>query len=173
MQISSSGISAQGANDKIVCAADYNLLEKSPAPKGCRAWCSDKLLVQAEALVELGHTAAGVHQLLSARKERVTLRADFYANILLRRTCLNYITAGAFNSSLLIIGMDSFLHCSGSPLSGTLVVWAFTHKRNCDNTTACGKLQALFYNFTVEFVWKKYRSFSDTSFSSTLPSASA
>ena len=123
MQISSSGISAQGANDKIVCAADYNLLEKSPAPKGCRAWCFDKLLVQAEALVELGHTAAGVHQLLSARKERVTLRADFYANILLRRTCLNYITAGAFNSSLLIIGMDSFLHCSGSPLSGTKVLF--------------------------------------------------
>ena len=122
MQISSSGISAQGTNDKIVCAADYNLLEKSPAQKGCRAWCSDKLLVQTEALVELGHTAAGVHQLLSARKERVTLRADFYANILLRRTCLNYITAGAFNSSLLIIGMDSFLHCSGSPLSGTQVL---------------------------------------------------
>ena len=123
MQISSSGISAQSTNDKIVCAADCNLLEKSPAPKGCRAWCSDKLLVQAEALVELGHTAAGVHQLLSARKERVTLRADFYANILLRRTCLNYITAGAFNSSLLIIGMDSFLHCSGSPLSGTKVLF--------------------------------------------------
>ena len=62
----------------------------------------------------------GILQLL-AGEEGVTLRADFYANILLRRTCLNYITAGAFNSSLLIIGMDSFLHCSGSPLSGTQV----------------------------------------------------
>ena len=74
-------------------------------------------LVQAELLVELGHASAGIHQLLLAGEEGVTLRADFYANILLRRTCLNYITAGAFNSSLLIIGMDSFLHCSCSPLS--------------------------------------------------------
>jgi hypothetical protein len=131
------------------------------------------LALQTETLVELGNASAGIDKLLLAGEERVTLRADFHANILLRRTCLNHITAGAFDSSLLIIGMDSFLHCSGSPLSGTLVVWAFTHKRNCDNTTACGKLQALFYNFTVEFVWKKYRSFSDTSFSSTLPSASA
>jgi hypothetical protein len=81
------------------------------------------LLVQAEALVELGDTTAGIHQLLLAGEEGVTLRADFYANIILRRTCLNYITAGAFNSSLLIIGMDSFLHCSCSPLSGTLVLF--------------------------------------------------
>ena len=95
--------------------------KENPRTFRCGGECCDKLLVQAEALVELGHTATGVHQLLSARKERVTLRADFYANILLRRTCLNYITAGAFNSSLLIIGMDSFLHCSGSPLSGTQV----------------------------------------------------
>ena len=81
------------------------------------------LLVQTETLVELGNTSAGIHQLLLAGEEGVTLRADFYANILLRRTCLNYITAGAFDSSLLIIGMDSFLHCSGSPLSGTKVLF--------------------------------------------------
>ena len=79
------------------------------------------LLVQAETLVELGNASAGIHQLLLAGEEGVTLRADFYANILLRRTCLNYITAGAFNSSLLIIGMDSCLHCSFSPLSVSLV----------------------------------------------------
>ena len=120
MQISCSGTSA--LTIKLCAQQTIISLKKALHRKGCRAWCSDKLLVQAEALVELGHTAAGVHQLLSARKERVTLRADFYANILLRRTCLNYITAGAFNSSLLIIGMDSFLHCSGSPLSGTQVL---------------------------------------------------
>ena len=83
---------------------------------------SSKLLVQTKLLVELRHTAAGIHQLLLAGEEGVTLRADFYPDILLGRTCLNYITAGAFNSSLLIIGMDSFLHCSGSPLSGTQVL---------------------------------------------------
>ena len=80
------------------------------------------LALQAETLVELGNASAGIDKLLLAGEERVTLRADFHANILLRRTCLNHITAGAFDSSLLIIGMDSFLHCSGSPLSGTLVV---------------------------------------------------
>ena len=82
------------------------------------------LLVQAETLVELGNASAGIHQLLLAGEEGVTLRADFHANILLRRTCLNHITAGAFDSSLLIIGMDSFLHCSCSPLSGSLVAAA-------------------------------------------------
>ena len=96
--------------------------EKKTCTRGCRSWCHATLALQTEALVELGDAAAGIHQLLLAGEEGVTLRADFYANILLRRTCLNYITAGAFNSSLLIIGMDSFLHCSCSPLSGTLVL---------------------------------------------------
>ena len=98
-------------------------VKKSPAPQVQGFWSAIALLVQTETLVELGHTSAGIHQLLLAGEEGVTLRADFYANILLRRTCLNYITAGAFDSSLLIIGMDSFLHCSGSPLSGTKVLF--------------------------------------------------
>ena len=80
-------------------------------------------LVQAELLVELGDAAAGIDQLLLASEEGVTLRADFHLDITLGRTCLNHITAGAFDSSLLIIGMDSFLHCSGSPLSGTKVLF--------------------------------------------------
>ncbi len=78
---------------------------------------SCNLLVQTELLVETSDTTAGIDQLLLAREEGVTLRADFHANVLLRGTCLNYITAGAFDSSLLIIGMDTFLHCSCSPLS--------------------------------------------------------
>ena len=73
-------------------------------------------LLQTELLVELSNAAAGIDQLLLASEEGVTLRADFHTNIFLSGTCLNYITAGAFNSSLLIIGMDSFLHCSWSPL---------------------------------------------------------
>ena len=102
------------------------------------------LALQAETLVELGNASAGIDQLLLAGEERVTLRADFHANILLRRTCLNHITAGAFDSSLLIIGMDSFLHCSGSPLSGTLVAEALAYKRNCDDTTLCRRMQVFF-----------------------------
>src|SRR5574344_855736 len=77
-----------------------------------------RLLVQTETFVELRHTPAGIHQLLFAVEEGVTLRADFYLDVFSGRTCLNYITAGACNCSLLIIGMDSFLHCSCSPLSG-------------------------------------------------------
>ena len=84
------------------------------------------LLVQAELLVELSHASAGIDQLLLASEEGVTLRADFHLDITLGRTCLNHITAGASNRSLLIIGMDSFLHCSRSPLSGTkLPLWSF------------------------------------------------
>ena len=98
-------------------------MKKGPAQPADPFCDVSDLLVQTELLVELGHASAGIHQLLLAGEEGVTLRADFYANILLRRTCLNYITAGAFNSSLLIIGMDSFLHCSGSPLSGTKVLF--------------------------------------------------
>ena len=82
------------------------------------------LLVYDDGAVGWYDTSAGIHQLLLAGEEGVTLRADFHANILLRRTCLNHITAGAFDSSLLIIGMDSFLHCSCSPLSGSLVAAA-------------------------------------------------
>ena len=87
------------------------------------------LLVQAELLVELGNAAAGIDQLLLTSEEGVTLRAHFHLDILLGGTCLNHITAGASNSSLLIIGMDSFLHCSCSPLSGSLVavVYPQTH----------------------------------------------
>ena len=80
-------------------------------------WLLVMQLVETELLVELGNTAAGIDQLLLASEEGVTLRADFHTNILLGGTCLNYITAGAFNSSLLIIGMNTILHCSCSPLS--------------------------------------------------------
>ena len=74
-------------------------------------------LLQTELLVELSNAAAGIDQLLLASEEGVTLRADFHLDILLGRTCLNHITAGASNSSLLIIGMDSFLHARVHPLS--------------------------------------------------------
>ena len=94
------------------------LPQKNTAPQTCGAVLFVmQLLVQTELLVELGHTSAGIDQLLLASEEGVTLRADFHADIFLRGTCLNYITAGAFNRSLLIIGMDTFLHCSCSPLS--------------------------------------------------------
>ena len=92
-------------------------MKKGPAQPADPFCDVSDLLVQTELLVELGHASAGIHQLLLAREEGVTLRADFHLDILLGRTCLNHITAGSSNRSLLIIGMDSFLHCSRSPLS--------------------------------------------------------
>ena len=92
-------------------------MKKGPAQPADPFCDVSDLLVQTELLVELGHASAGIHQLLLAREEGVTLRADFHLDITLGRTCLNHITAGASNRSLLIIGMDSFLHCSRSPLS--------------------------------------------------------
>ena len=47
----------------------------------------------------------------------MTLRADFHLNIFSGGTCLNYITAGASDSSLLITGMDSFFHALVHPFS--------------------------------------------------------
>jgi hypothetical protein len=67
-------------------------------------------------LVEAVHTSTGVNQLLLAGVERVTLGADFDLDILLGRSRLDHRTAGATDSSLLIVGMDAFSQCC-SPLS--------------------------------------------------------
>ena len=99
-----------------ICKGNAKITAKIPASLRIRGFC-DVSLVQAELLVELGHASAGIDQLLLASEEGVTLRADFHLDILLGRTCLNHITAGASNSSLLIIGMDSFLHARVHPLS--------------------------------------------------------
>ena len=88
-------------------------------------------LLKAKLLVELGDTSAGIDQLLLASEEVVTLRADLHANVLLRGTCLNYITAGAFDRSLLIIGMDTFLHCSCSPLSSSIGLTRLSQQNHC------------------------------------------
>jgi hypothetical protein len=67
-------------------------------------------ILQAESLVELINTSTGVHKLLLARKEGVTLRADFDLYILLCRTGLNYLAAGTLNRGLFVVGMYSLLH---------------------------------------------------------------
>ena len=92
-------------------------------------------LLQAELLVELGHASAGIHQLLLTGEEGVTLRADFHLDILLGRTCLNHITAGASNSSLLIIGMDSFLHARVHLFPYDLLRGSFHHHKSLISVT--------------------------------------
>ena len=116
------------------CQVSVEILQKPakiPASFRTRGSCNVSMnLVQAELLVELGHASAGIDQLLLASEEGVTLRADFHLDILLGRTCLNHITAGASNSSLLIIGMDSFLHARVHPLSDPVYLClAFTPQK--------------------------------------------
>ncbi len=67
-------------------------------------------LLNAKLLVELINASAGVNQLLFACIKRVTLRADFHLNVLLRATRLNNFTASALNRRLLVVWMDTFLH---------------------------------------------------------------
>ena len=69
------------------------------------------LLVQAKLLVEAADTATGIHHFLLAGVEGVTLRAHFYADILLGGASLDHVAAGAPNRGLLIVGMEAFLHC--------------------------------------------------------------
>ena len=70
----------------------------------------DLLLVQAKLLVEAADTATGVHHLLLAGEEGVTLGADFNTDILLGRARRDHVATGAGDGSLLVVGMDSFLH---------------------------------------------------------------
>ena len=68
------------------------------------------LLVEAELLVEAADTATGVHHLLLAGVEGMTLGANFYADVLLGGAGLDHIAAGAPDGGLLIIGVEAFLH---------------------------------------------------------------
>ena len=68
------------------------------------------LLVKAELLVEAADTATGVHHLLLAGVEGMTLGANFYADVLLGGAGLNHIAAGAPDGGLLIVGVEAFLH---------------------------------------------------------------
>ena len=68
------------------------------------------LLVETELLVEAADTSAGVHHLLLAGVEGVTLGANFYADVLLGGAGLDHIAAGAPDGGLLIVGVEAFLH---------------------------------------------------------------
>ena len=75
-----------------------------------------RLLVQTELLVEAADAATGVHHLLLAGEEGVTLGANFHADVLLGGASLDHVAASAPNGGLLVIGMDTCLHLC-SPLS--------------------------------------------------------
>ena len=68
------------------------------------------LLVQTELLVEAADTATGVHHLLLAGVEGVTLGAHFYADVLLGGASLDHVAAGSPDGGLFIVGVEAFLH---------------------------------------------------------------
>ena len=74
-----------------------------------------KRLFDIETLLEAIHTAAAVHQLLFAGKERMALGADFYLQLRLSGTGFKRLTAYAMDDCLAILGMDFLFHAV-SPL---------------------------------------------------------
>ena len=60
--------------------------------------------------IELIDTSASGSSFLLAGIIRMALGADFYVDVLLRRTGYELVTAVANNLCLIVIGLDSFLH---------------------------------------------------------------
>ena len=85
-------------------------MRKKPHRIHGAAFVHRDLLVKAELLVEAADTATGVHHLLLAGVEGVTLGANFYADVLLGGAGLDHIAAGAPDGGLLIVGVEAFLH---------------------------------------------------------------
>ena len=103
--------------DKKTTAAQKVVLKLSIKKQSAlRNRSADFVLLQAESLVETVNTSTGVNQLLLAGIERVALGADFNSDVLLGRTSGKDIAASAADGSLIVLGMETFLHCC-SPLS--------------------------------------------------------
>ena len=67
-------------------------------------------LLQVESLVEAINTSTGVNQLLLAGIERVALRADFNADVLLGGTGRKDVATGTTDGGLFVVRMDAFSH---------------------------------------------------------------
>src|SRR5919201_36281 len=65
-----------------------------------------------EAALEALHPAAGVHQLLLPRVERVAVGADLDMELGLGRARVELVAAGAANVCDDVLGMDAGFHCS-------------------------------------------------------------
>jgi len=97
------------------------------------------LLIKAKLLVEAADTATGVHHLLLASVEGVTLGAHFDTDVLLGGAGLDHIAAGAPDGGLLIVGVEAFLHYIHLFLLG-----GSFHKRISYINIAFAKKQPLF-----------------------------
>jgi hypothetical protein len=63
-------------------------------------------------LHETFNATFGVHKLLLARKERVAVRTNFYANVLFGGTGGELVATGTLNRGHGIFGMDAGFHSS-------------------------------------------------------------
>ena len=71
---------------------------------------TDLLLIQAKLLIEAADTATGVHHLLLAGEEGVTLGTDLDTDILAGGAGLDHVAAGTGDGRLLVVRMDTLLH---------------------------------------------------------------
>ena len=99
--------------------------------------CGLARLLQTVFLVETVHAAACIHKLLLAGIERVALGANFNLNVLFGRTSLNNCTTRASDSSLFVLGMDTFLH-----------EFHLSHQISVKRQTALPLVQTLEYSST-------------------------
>ena len=60
--------------------------------------------------VKAVNTSAGINQLLLTGKERMTLRADIYAQFFFGRSGFKLVAAGAFDRRGAVFRMDSLFH---------------------------------------------------------------
>jgi len=93
--------------------AEFTLLlqdEKQSGRTVHRAAYCCRVFLHAVPLLEAIHTAAGIHQLLLAGEEGVTLGADVHAHLLLDGAGFKGLAAYAAHSGFLVLGMDVFLH---------------------------------------------------------------
>ena len=76
------------------------------------------LRLHAIALLEAINTSAGINQFLLAGEERMALRADIDAQLLLHGTRFKRLAANAANDRLAVVRMDLFLHGIHLTLTG-------------------------------------------------------
>ena len=100
--------------------------------------------IELESLLESVNTSAGINELLLTGEERVALGANFYLDILLCGTGLDDVSAVAGNGSLLILGMDTFLHFSSS-FRNILSVLIEAHQSNVRTVVLCST-QPYYFN---------------------------
>ena len=72
----------------------------------------DLLVLKTELLLKAVNTAAGINQLLLARKEGMALGANFNTDILFGGAGLNHFAARTTNRRLCIFRMDALFHCT-------------------------------------------------------------